>query len=379
MDFEFTSEQEALRDSVAGMLTDAYPSTEDRRAVVAEEPGFREETWQRLASMGALGLPFTEDDGGMGAGPIEVGLVAEQVGRVLAPEPFIESVVLAGSLVAQTGSDAQRADLLGRLSDGAIVMAAALYEPSGRWDLDAREVTATATATGWALSGVKEPVLFGARADVLVVSAQLPDGGTGLFYVDAGAEGLTRSGYATHDGGRAAHVSFSATPAAPLTDAIDRKHEIEQAVAHAQIAYCHEAVGAMDTALSSTSEYLKTRKQFGVTLNSFQSLTFRAADMFVSVELAKSAVLWASMVAEAGGDVVTAARRAKLQTSRASRHVGQEAIQLHGGIGMTAEYSVGHYANRLTAIDHTLGDGDEHLAHLAASVGTYDVLDPIEA
>src|SRR5690625_4767704 len=130
MDFAFSSEQEALRDSVAGMLSDAYPDTEGRRAVIAEEPGVQEQTWQRLASMGALGLPFAEDDGGMGAGPIEVGVVAEQIGRVLAPEPFVESVVLAGSLVAQTGSDAQRADVLGRLSEGTIGMAAGRYEPS---------------------------------------------------------------------------------------------------------------------------------------------------------------------------------------------------------------------------------------------------------
>src|SRR5699024_12051439 len=175
-------------------------------------------------------LPFAEADGGMGAGPIEVGVVAEQIGRMLAPEPFVESVVLAGSLVAQTGSDAQRADMLGRLSDGQIVMAAALYEPGGRWDLDAHEVTATATESGWALSGVKEPVLGGSRADVLVVSARLPDGGTGLFSVDAGAEGLSRSGYTTHDGGRAAHVSFASTPAAPLADALDRVHEIDKSM-----------------------------------------------------------------------------------------------------------------------------------------------------
>lgn len=377
MDFSFDTEQEALRESVHAMLADAYESTEVRREVTSREPGFSDDTWQQLARMGVLGLPFSEDDGGMGAGPVEVGLVAEEIGRVLAPEPFVESVVLAGGLVAGAADNAQRSNILSRLSDGSLRLAAALYEPGQRSDVQAHDVHASQDGQSWTVRGVKEPVLHGASADALIVSAALPDGATGLFYVDSQAQGLERTSYRTHDGGRAAHISFADTPADILGSAADRSDVLATAVAKAQIAYSHEAVGAMETALSSTTEYLKTRKQFGVTLNTFQALTFRAADMYVSLEQIRSMVLWASMIADAGGDVVTAASRAKALLRSTGRHIGQEAVQLHGGIGMTAEYSVGHYMNRLTAIEHLLGDGDEHILRLADRVGEYGVLDPI--
>jgi hypothetical protein len=238
-------------------------------------------------------------------------------------------------------------------------------------------VQATAAGGGWTLSGVKEPVPHGARADLLVVSAVV-DGTTRLFLVRDDATGLTRVGYRTHDGGRAAKVAFDGTPAELLGDGdADRTGEVEKALARASIAYSHEAIGAMETALSTTSAYLKTRKQFGVTLNKFQALTFRAADMYVSLELARSTVLWATLVADADGDVVTAADRARLHSSRAGRHIGKEAIQLHGGIGMTAEYTIGHYTSRLTAIDHQLGDGNWALARLAAGVDDHLTVDPL--
>ena len=223
------------------------------------------------------------------------------------------------------------------------------------------------------------PLLGGARADLLIVSAAI-DGGTGLFLVKPDAEGLTRTGYPTFDGGRAARVAFDATPAVPLGEAgVDRTETIAAVIAQAQIAYGHESLGAMDTALKQTTEYLKTRKQFGVPLMTFQALTFRAADMYVSLELARSTVTWATLVL-LDGDVeatLEAASRAKLQVSKAGRHNGQEAIQLHGGIGMTAEYSVGHYMSRLTAIDHQLGDGRHHLAVLSGTLGDHGVVDPL--
>ncbi|SEO44757.1 acyl-CoA dehydrogenase family protein [Trujillonella endophytica] len=384
MDFQFDSEQNDLREAVRGLLERAYGDAEERRRVTRADPGFDEKTWARLAEMGVLGLPFAEADGGMGAGPIEVAIVAEQIGRVLAPEPFVEAVVLAGGLVAAVGTAEQRAELLGPLSEGSSVLAFAHAEPATRWSAAAVGVTATRDGDAWTLTGVKEPVLAGARADVLVVSA-VTGGGTALFVVDGDATGLTRTGYRTHDGGRAANVTFAATPARLLGDGgspthpADRTPDIERAFALARIAYANEAVGAMDTALRTTSEYLTTRKQFGVTLNKFQALTFRAADMYVSLELARSVALWASMVADAGGDVVSAADRARLQTSRAGRHIGQEAIQLHGGIGVTAEYKVGHYTSRLTAIDHVLGDGDFALDRLAATVGDHPTVDPLGA
>ncbi len=384
MDFSYDDEQTALREAVSALLGKAYGSSgEQRRAVTAADPGFDEKTWARLAEMGVLGLPFAEADGGMGAGPVEVALVAEEVGRVLAPEPFVEVVVLAGGLVAALGTEEQRGEVLGAIAEGGCVAAFAHAEPESRWAASARAVAAIDDG-GWRLTGVKEPVLHGARADLLVVSA-VTDSGTQLFLVRPDADGLTRSGYRTHDGGRAARIEFAGTPAELLGDSsgdratTDRTPDVERALAAARIAYANEAVGAMDTALRSTSEYLRTRKQFGVPLSRFQALTFRAADMYVSLELARSTALWAVMVQDAGGDVVQAADRARLQTSRAGRHIGQEAIQLHGGIGMTAEYSVGHYTSRLTALDHLLGDGDFARSRLAARVEEHETVDPLGA
>jgi alkylation response protein AidB-like acyl-CoA dehydrogenase len=257
------------------------------------------------------------------------------------------------------------------------VPAFAHTEPGSRYDLAASGVTASQDGDAWTLTGVKEPVLGGARADLLVVSAAV-EGGTGLFLVQPDADSLTRTGYATFDGGRAAHVAFAGTPAIPLGEAgADQSAVIAAAVAQAQIAYGHEALGAMETALRTTTEYLKTRKQFGVPLMTFQALTFRAAEMYVSLELARSTVTWATLVLLDGGDASEAAARAKLQVSKAGRHIGQEAIQLHGGIGMTAEYSVGHYMSRLTAIDHTLGDGRHHLNRLVTTLDDHTVVDPL--
>jgi alkylation response protein AidB-like acyl-CoA dehydrogenase len=383
VDFTYDSEQNDLREAVRGLLARSYADSEQRRSVVSADPGFDEKTWSRLAEMGLLGLPFAEADGGMGAGPVEVAIVAEEIGRVLAPEPFIETVVLAGGLVAAVGTAEQRGEILGGISEGTTIAVFAHAEPGTRWSPSAEGVTATRSGDGWTLTGVKEPVPSGARADVLVVSAVLAEEGvparTGLFLVQGDAEGLTRTGYRTHDGTRSANVRLESTPAELLGDGGDQTAAIERALAETRIAYGHEAIGAMDTALRATAEYLKTRKQFGVTLNKFQALTFRAADMYVSLELARSIALWASMVQEAGGDVVSAADRARLQVSRAGRHIGKEAIQLHGGIGVTAEYSVGHYTSRLTAIDHLLGDGDWAAARLAENVASYPTVDPLGA
>jgi len=359
MDFDYSPEQVALRAAVRGLLSSSYASIDGRRDATAKDPGFDETMWGRLGEMGVLGLPFSEAAGGMGAGPVEVAIVAEEIGRVLAPEPFVEAIVLAGGLIAAAGGSVDG------IPGGSVVPAFA----------GGPGLTATRSDDVWVLDGVKEPVLNGARADVLVVTADV-QGHTALFTVAGHA--ATREGYATYDGGRAARITFASTPAEPLGDpAVDATPLVEQAVAEAQVAYAHEAIGAMDAALSMTTEYLRTRKQFGVPLKTFQALTFRAADMYVSLELVRSIALWATLVLLDGGDAVDAGSRAKLQTSRAGRHIGKEAIQLHGGIGMTMEYAVGHYAMRLTAIDHLLGDGREHLRRLAARVGDYGVLEPL--
>ncbi len=377
MDFTLDAEQIALRDAVRGLLGKSYESSEDRRTVTKQEPGWSEKAWAQLAEMGALGLPFAEADGGMGAGPVEVSIVAEEIGRVIAPEPYVEAVVLAGGLVAAAGTDEQRAEILGALSQGTLVPAFAHNEPGQRYSETPTGVTATKTGDTWTLTGVKEPVIGGARADLLIVSAAT-GGGTGLFLVAADAEGLTRDGYQTFEGGRAARIGLGSTPATPLGDAgADQSAAIATVIAEAQIAYGHESLGAMQSALEQTTEYLKTRKQFGVPLSTFQALTFRAADMYVELELARSVVTWATLVLLDGGNATEAASRAKLQVSKAGRHIGKEAIQLHGGIGMTAEYSVGHFTSRLTAIDHTLGDGRHHLARLVSTLDDHTVIEPL--
>ena len=378
MDFTYDDEQVALRDAVRGLVGRAYADFETRRRAVAEEPGFDEKLWTRMAEMGLLGLPFAEEDGGVGAGPVEIGIVCREIGRVVAPEPFLTSVVLAGGLVSACGTPEQRQEVLGALSAGESVLAFAHDEPGGRWGPTAEAVTATEGGGSWSLTGVKEPVPHGARADVLVVSAALPGGGTGLFLV--AGDDAERSGYAAYDGSRAARVRLDGTAATPLghpgqdvTSSIATVQDITRVMA------ANQALGAMQVALRSTTDYLKSRKQFGVTLNTFQALTFRAADMYVSQELTHSMVEWATMVVAQGDPaaLADAASRAALQVSRGGRHIGQEAIQLHGGIGMTAEYAVGTYVAHLTMLDHLLGEGGFQLRRLASEVTGHGALDPL--
>ena len=378
MDFTYDDEQDALRDAVRGLLGKAYSDFEQRSQTCKADPGFSEQVWSQMAEMGLLGLPFSEEDGGVGAGPVEIAIVCQEIGRVIAPEPYLQAVVLAGGLVQACGTPEQRQDVLGALASGERLLGFAHDEPGSRWAPTASAVTAAQDGDSWSLTGTKEPVVQGARADQLVVSAALPDGGTGLFLVDADA--TARTDYPTYDGGRAAQVTFDATPATPLGEpGRDLAGSIATVQDIARVMAANIAVGAMETALRTTSGYLTSRKQFGVTLNTFQALTFRAADMYVSLELATSVVSWATMVLQTGdvARVRDAAARAGLQASRAGRHIGQEAIQLHGGIGMTAEYSVGSYTAVLTALDHLLGDGDHHLVDLAGSVADHGAIDPL--
>ena len=383
MDFTYDDEQDALRDAVRGLIGKTYSDYETRRQTTKTDPGFDEKVWTQLAEMGLLGLPFSEDDGGVGAGPVEIGIVCQELGRVIAPEPFLGSVVLAGGLVSAVGTPEQRQEILGALSAGDSVPAFAHAEPGSRWSDSACAVTATQDGDAWTVSGAKDGVLHGARADVLIVSAALPEGGTGLFVVAGDAlSSVERVGYSTYDGGRAARITFDATAATPLgapgadvTASIAVVHDITRIMA------ANQSLGAMQTLLKATTEYLKSRKQFGVTLNTFQALTFRAADMYTSQELTHSLVDWATMVVAAGkpAAVADAAARVGLQVSRGGRHVGQEAIQLHGGIGMTAEYSVGMYMAHLTVLDHLFGDAGRHLKVLDGVLYEHDVIDPLDA
>jgi alkylation response protein AidB-like acyl-CoA dehydrogenase len=359
MDFTLDDEQEALRDAVRGLLKQYDPSVdaERRRSVTAKDPGFDEALWGRLAEMGLLGLPFAEADGGVGAGPVEVAVVCEEIGRVLAPEPYVAAVALAGGLVSALGTDEQRAELIGGLASGEHLLAYAQALPS--------------SGSG---TVVAEPVIQGARADTIVWNV----GGE----VFVGPRPDDAVAYRTHDGGRAARLEVDLSSLTPLGAGGDASDRVALVTAGAQIAACNEALGAMDAALRMTTAYLTTRKQFGVTLNRFQSLTFRAADMYTALELTRSIVTWATMVAAESDDpdaIRSAAARAKLQTARAGRLIGQEAIQLHGGIGMTAEYAVGHYTSRLTALNHVLGDADEQVTLLSGTLTDHTVLDPLDA
>lgn len=364
MDFQLTDEQTLLADTTRDLLS-GY-DTEKRNKVVESEPGFDRQVWRQLAEIGVLGLGFDEDSGGQ----IEIMVVLNEIGRRLAPEPVLHGALGPGAIIAEVGTEAQRA-LLDDVAAGEKILAFAHTEPGVRGSAG---VTTTAMRSGdvWTLTGTKNPVLAGDVADTLVVSAKLPDGGTGLFLVDAA--NVARQGYRTFDGQRGAQITLDSAPAEPLGEAVDAGGAISNALVRISAALCAEAVGVMEESLRLTADYLKTRKQFGVTLSKFQTLTQRAADMYMSLELARSMGTYAAMsIADGELDPVIAAR-AKLQIGRSGRHISQESIQLHGGIGVTAEYPVGHYAARLTAIEHTLGSSADQLRTLVGQLGSYEIV-----
>jgi alkylation response protein AidB-like acyl-CoA dehydrogenase len=367
MDFQLSEEQTLLRDTTRDLLSRSYDA-ESRIKAVDSELGWSREVWTQLAETGILGLGFDPDE----AGQLEVITVLTEVGRRLAPEPIVHAALGPCAIIAEVGNDAQK-ELLGEVAEGQRLLAFAHLEPGARGTTaDTVATTAVQQGDSWVLSGRKNPVLAGDSADTLVVSAKLPEGGIGLFLVHG--EAVRRYPYRTFDGQRGAQIDLDNAPGEPLGDAVDASTAISNGIVRIQSCLAAEAVGAMEEALRLTTDYLKQRKQFGVTLNTFQTLTQRSADMYVSLELARSMNLYAGIsVADGNYDPVIAAR-AKLQIGRSGRHISQEAIQLHGGIGMTAEYPVGHYAARLTAIDHTLGSAQDQLHVLIDQVGDYDVV-----
>ncbi|MRH88222.1 acyl-CoA dehydrogenase [Nocardia sp. SYP-A9097] len=374
MDFDLTAEQDMLRDTVRDILARRY-TPERRTEVIGTELGWDPQLWQTFAEVGLLGLTFAEEDGGMGAGPLEAMLVLTEIGRRLAPEPLLDCALLPGGLIAAVGADAQRKGLLPKVAEGELRLAFAHAEPSLRWPSTELATQAVPHGDGWQLTGVKYPVPHGDCADLLIVSVALAEGGQGLFLVDPADPGVRRTSYRTHDGLRGATIEFDGATAEPLGNVVDASNAIEAALAGAQAALCAEAVGAMEESLRLTAEYLETRKQFGVPLRAFQALTQRAADMYVALELARGMSMYASMSLADGITDPVVASRAKLRIGRSARHIGQEAIQLHGGIGMTAEYPVGHYTARLTTIEHTLGDSSDHLRRLGEYVGEYQMVE----
>ncbi|WP_216898897.1 acyl-CoA dehydrogenase family protein [Nocardia alni] len=371
MDFELTDEQRMLQDTVRDLLARGY-DPERRNTVIDTDPGFDPAIWRTLAEVGVLGLTFAEDDGGMGAGPVEAMLIATEIGRRLAPEPVLTAALIPGGLVAEAGTELQRKEILPKVAEGALRLAFAHTEPGHRFPAPASATTAVRQGDSWVVTGRKHPVEGGDGADLLIVSAAT-ESGAGLFLIDPKAAGVTRRPYRAHDGSRGADIEFASVVAEPLGSAGDAAALIDSTTVRAQALLCAEAVGAMEEALRLTTEYLKTRKQFGVALRTFQTLTQRAADMYVSLELARSMSYYVTMSLADGVPDPTIAARAKLRIGRSGRHIGQEAVQLHGGIGMTAEYPVGHYLARLTAINHTLGDTTDNLRTLAAHVGDHQL------
>jgi alkylation response protein AidB-like acyl-CoA dehydrogenase len=373
MDFDLTDEQGLLRDVTREALMRTY-DIETRLEVTDTELGWSRDVWSQLAEIGILGLGFDPEE----AGQIELMVVLTEIGRRLAPEPVAQAALVPGVLIAELGDDEQR-KLLDEVSEGQTLLALAHQEAGMRGVTSGVTTHAERQGDSWTVTGRKNPVLSGDCADVFVVSAALPapsgrsdgrtDRGVGLFLVDADA--ADRRAFRTFDGQRGAQLDLDSAAARPLGAGGDATRGLQRALIRHQSALCAEAVGAMEEALRLTTGYLTNRKQFGVPLSKFQTLTQRAADMYVSLELARSMNFYAAMsIADGNFDPVIAAR-AKLQISRSGRHIAQEAIQLHGGIGMTAEYPVGHYAARLTAINQTLGSADDQLRTLIGGLGSY--------
>ena len=378
MDFDLSEEQRLLKESVDRLIADRY-AFEDRKKYLQEEGAWSRAMWHQYAEMGLLGLPFAEADGGMGGGSVETMIVMEAFGRGLVLEPYLATVVLGGGFLRLGASDAQRERFVGRIAEGTLLMAFAQIEPQSRYDLADVSTTAKRDGKDWLIDGKKVVVLHGDCADWLVVTARVSGqrrdrDGIGVFLVDAKAMGVTRRGYATQDGLRAAEIGFAGVRV-PAGDVLGEPGRglalVERAADQAIAALCAEAVGAMQVAHETTVEYLKVRKQFGVPIGSFQALQHRAADMLIALEQSRSMALYATMMADEpdAAERRKAMSASKIQIGKSGRFVGQQSIQLHGGIGMTNEYRVGHYFKRLTMIELMFGDSDFHLASLAEAGG----------
>ena len=375
MDFELSEDQAMLKDSVGRLTADLY-DFERRKHHRQGANGYSDEMWGRFAEQGLLMLPFAEEDGGLGLGAVETMIVMEAIGRSLVVEPYFATVVLAGGLIRHAASSEQKAELVPAIGGGELKLAFAHAERAARHELAHVETKAVAKGAGYALTGEKTLVLHGDSADKLIVSARLSGNARGrdgiaLFLVDANAPGVSRRGYPTQDGMRAAEVSVDGAEAQLMGPAGQALPLIERAVGEAIAALCAEAVGIMGDAHASTVEFLKVRSQFGQTIGSFQALQHRAAEMYVALEQARSMALYATALAgsEDEAERTAAVRVAKVQIGRSSRFIGQQAIQLHGGVGVTDEYKVAHSFKRLTMIEMLFGDTDHHLGKLAEGDG----------
>jgi pimeloyl-CoA dehydrogenase small subunit len=377
MDFDLSDEQRLLKDSVDRLVADHY-QFEQRKKYIAEPEGWSTAVWRQYAELGLLGLPFAEAHGGFGGGPIETMIVMEAFGRGLVLEPYFATVILGGGLIRRGASAAQQQELLPLVTQGKLKLSFAHVERQSRYDTADIATKAVQDGGAWLLDGAKSVVLHGDCADRLLVTARASGGrrdraGIGLFLVDANGAGVSRRGYPTQDGLRAAEVTLSGARGEPVGEIGNALPVVEHVVDEAIAALCAEAVGTMQAMHETTLEYLKTRQQFGRPIGQFQVLQHRSVDMLVALEQARSMAMFAAVMAaeEDATERRRAIAAAKVQIGRSGKHIGQEAIQLHGGIGMTMEYKVGHYFKRMTMIDKMFGDADTHLAALAQLGGLF--------
>jgi alkylation response protein AidB-like acyl-CoA dehydrogenase len=377
VDIQFTDEQELLRDSLLRLLRDQY-NFETRRKVIATEQGFSRKHWDAFAELGLLAAPLSEDFGGLGEGILANMIIMQEFGRHLVVEPFFETIVLAGGIIEQAGSKAQREELLPEIASGKAIWTLAWAEARSRYDLSHVATTAERHGDEYVLSGDKAAVIGAPWADRLIVSARTSGDprdrrGVSLFIADRQSAGLHLQSFKTIDGRRAAEIALKSVrvPASRmLGEEGDGVAILEATRDRAIAALCAEAVGAMTELNSATLEYTKTRKQFGVALGTFQVLQHRMVDMFIALQESISLTQHLNLaLAESEPGSSKLASAAKSKVGEAARFVGEQAIQLHGGMGMSDELNVGHYFKRIAAINLQFGDPTYHLMRYARETG----------
>ncbi len=373
MNFEHTEDRRMLADSLNRFIAEQYAF--DARDRIATSPqGFSSEMWQKFAELGVIGALFSEAEGGFGGGGFDVAVVFEALGRGLVVEPLL-GAVMAGEAIVAAGSEAQKA-VLADIIGGSTIAALAHDEPGAHYELARVQTRAERSSDGWLLNGSKAVVLQGEHADLFVVSARTAgavddEAGISLFLLPAKTPGLSVRGTPAIDGGRVAELAFDGVKLgadALLGTEGQGLATLERAIGRGLLALCAEALGAMEAAKAATLEYLRTRKQFGMLIGSFQALQHRMADLLLEIEQARSAVINAAAAIDDDDRIVRerALSAAKASIGRIGALVAEESIQLHGGIGMTWELPLAHYAKRLVMIDHQLGDEDHHLQRYIA-------------
>jgi hypothetical protein len=361
MDFEFSEDQQQLRDAVHRWVDKGY-GFERRRAIV-KGGGFDRGVYRELAELGLAGLYVDPDHGGMGMGPVDGMVAMEELGRGIVMEP-ISHALIAGATLNAYAPDAVKSDWLPKIASGEALVVLAHIERKARWRLDVCETQAALSGGAWTVTGTKSVVPAGDQAEAFIVAATV-EGKVALFLIERGAAGASTRGYVTQDGSRAAEVEFQSSPATLITR--DGLAALEYAVDVGIAATCAEAVGAMDKTMELTVDYLNTRKQFGVTLSTFQALRHRIADMKMQLELARSMSYYASLKLQSPEqERRRAMARAKYQLGVSMRFVGQQSVQMHGGIGVTDEYAGSHYFKKLTQLELTFGDTLHHLGEVSA-------------